>query len=68
MRIRTKAIVLNLAIALTLLVESRFYPSRVIVLSGAILFPVANVALAVKAWKKHRAAAAARGPSACART
>jgi hypothetical protein len=53
MRLRTKAILINVAIALTLGVESRFYPGLAVVVAAAILLPVANLALLLKARKKE---------------
>lgn len=53
MRIRTKAILMNCVLLVTLLVLLRFYPTYAVAISAAILFPVGNVALLLKAKKER---------------
>jgi hypothetical protein len=54
MSLGKKTILINMVLALTLIVESHFYPPWAIASTAGMLFPVANVVLAIKAWK-HRA-------------
>lgn len=53
MSIRNRTILINLALASTLLIESLFYPAWAIATAAAILFPVANGLLLIKAVKKR---------------
>lgn len=53
MRLRTKAILINVVIVLALVVESHFYSRLSVAVAAAILFPVANLALLLKARKKE---------------
>jgi len=51
MNIRTKAIVTNCSLVLGLLILKDTYPPNVLAITAALLFPVANLGLFLKARK-----------------
>lgn len=53
MSLGKKAILINIVLALTLIVEAHFYPLWAIAATAGMLFPVANIALAIKARKQR---------------
>jgi hypothetical protein len=51
--IRTRAVILNITMIVTLLVLLHYYPIKAIIMAAAILLPVANVSLWLQAKKKR---------------
>jgi len=54
MNLRTKAILINGAILLTLLLELHFHPAQLVGIAALLLIPAANLPLLVRARRNQR--------------